>query len=557
MPNQYEYTKTFFDRWYRPEYATVIVVGDVKPAETLPPGREVLGRLEAGLARRHDPAGAAAKGAGHGARAWPSDTLPWVTVAFHGPAFSETEKDFAGARRPLRPLVRPDVRPLQEARREGAEGRPASSRTSASTRTRRSSASTRASRRARTPSTSATRSSRRSPALRDEARGREAPRGREVQRPLRPRARPRRHRARSPALLARFVRLRRSYGTLNTYYRLTDSLTPADLQAAATDVPHGREHGRRRRSRRTPMPAAMATLPPLATLRAPRRPRRPAPTSRGSSRSRRSRASRSSSSSRAGSAHDPAGKEGLAALTARMIADAGSQDLRIDEIRKAFFPVAASFDGAGRQGDDDLHGRRSTRTPGRRSRTSRCRSCTAPGFRDEDFRRIKDAQRNALDPEPPQQQRGGARQGAPPDAHLRRHALRPPRPRDGRRDRRDHARRREGLREEGLHAREPDRRGRRRRPRGADERASRTSSRRSRPRPASRRPPPSPGRSPRASRSRSSRRRRARPRSRSASRSTSRARIPTSRRSRSRAPGSASTARPARTSTSASARCAG
>src|SRR5205814_1219566 len=26
---------------------------------------------------------------------WPSNTLPWVTVAFHGPAFSDTQKDAA------------------------------------------------------------------------------------------------------------------------------------------------------------------------------------------------------------------------------------------------------------------------------------------------------------------------------------------------------------------------------------------------------------------------------------------------------------------------------
>ena len=29
MPNQYEYSKKFFDRYYRPEYNTVLVVGDV------------------------------------------------------------------------------------------------------------------------------------------------------------------------------------------------------------------------------------------------------------------------------------------------------------------------------------------------------------------------------------------------------------------------------------------------------------------------------------------------------------------------------------------------
>jgi zinc protease len=31
MPNQYDYSITFFNRFYRPEYSTIIVVGDVKP----------------------------------------------------------------------------------------------------------------------------------------------------------------------------------------------------------------------------------------------------------------------------------------------------------------------------------------------------------------------------------------------------------------------------------------------------------------------------------------------------------------------------------------------
>lgn len=31
MPNQFAYSKTFFDRYYRPEYTTIVVVGDVTP----------------------------------------------------------------------------------------------------------------------------------------------------------------------------------------------------------------------------------------------------------------------------------------------------------------------------------------------------------------------------------------------------------------------------------------------------------------------------------------------------------------------------------------------
>src|SRR5688572_16930696 len=36
MPNQFQYAKTFFDRWYRPEHTTVIVAGDVTPEQVFP-----------------------------------------------------------------------------------------------------------------------------------------------------------------------------------------------------------------------------------------------------------------------------------------------------------------------------------------------------------------------------------------------------------------------------------------------------------------------------------------------------------------------------------------
>src|SRR5581483_2862804 len=36
MPEQLEYSRAFFDRWYRPEYTTLLLVGDVTPEEALP-----------------------------------------------------------------------------------------------------------------------------------------------------------------------------------------------------------------------------------------------------------------------------------------------------------------------------------------------------------------------------------------------------------------------------------------------------------------------------------------------------------------------------------------
>src|SRR4051812_16401196 len=43
---------------------------------------------------------------------------------------------------------------------------------------------------------------------------------------------------------------------------------------------------------------------------------------------------------RAGSQDDPRGKEGLAALTAAMIAEGGTTDLTYDQILKKFYPIA-------------------------------------------------------------------------------------------------------------------------------------------------------------------------------------------------------------------------
>src|SRR6478736_6356716 len=35
MPNEYQYSKVFFQRWYRPEYTAIIVAGDVVPDQVM------------------------------------------------------------------------------------------------------------------------------------------------------------------------------------------------------------------------------------------------------------------------------------------------------------------------------------------------------------------------------------------------------------------------------------------------------------------------------------------------------------------------------------------
>ena len=95
MPNQFVYSKSFFDRWYRPEYATVIVAGDVDPAKVIPMVEKYWGSWKSGKNTVVIPKEPPSKGPVYAHVPWTSPTLPWVTVAFHGPAFSETEKDFA------------------------------------------------------------------------------------------------------------------------------------------------------------------------------------------------------------------------------------------------------------------------------------------------------------------------------------------------------------------------------------------------------------------------------------------------------------------------------
>ena len=48
MPNQYEYSKMFFDRYYRPEYNTILVVGDVTPEQVNALSEKYFGKWERG-----------------------------------------------------------------------------------------------------------------------------------------------------------------------------------------------------------------------------------------------------------------------------------------------------------------------------------------------------------------------------------------------------------------------------------------------------------------------------------------------------------------------------
>ncbi len=96
MPNEYDYSKVFFRRWYRPEYTTVIVAGDVTPEQVLPMVEKYWGGWSpAPAAATPIPREPAPHGPLYAHVPWAAQTLPYVTVAFPSPAFGETSKESA------------------------------------------------------------------------------------------------------------------------------------------------------------------------------------------------------------------------------------------------------------------------------------------------------------------------------------------------------------------------------------------------------------------------------------------------------------------------------
>jgi zinc protease len=390
MPNQYEYSKTFFQRWYRPENTAIIVAGDVDPARVIPLVEKYWGGWQPGSGEKVAiPVEPAPKGAKYAHVAWETPTAPWVTVAFRGPAFSDQHKDYAATDLLMninfgttsdvyRKLVEqeqkvdqffagaPDnadpeliyvfarVKKAEDAlyvRDEilravaAARANPIDAR-----RLEEAKSNARYSFTARLDNTDTIAST-----------------------------------------LARYVRYERSYDTLNNVFRVYETLTPADLDAAAKKYFVDDSLVVTTLSQE-PLPDGIATLPALASLlpaAAALDPKQVLVQKTGLPQL------RIKLLFDVGSAYDPPGKEGLAALTASMIAEAGSKSLRIDEISKALYPIAGSFMA---QVDKEMTTfsmsvHRDNWTP---FAAVVMPQLLEPGFRQEDFDRLRTSQLNAL-----------------------------------------------------------------------------------------------------------------------------------------------------------------
>jgi zinc protease len=95
MPNQYDYSRKFFDRYYRPEYTTILVVGDVKAKAARALVDKYWGKWKKGSYKPEIPVEPPQDGPRTAHVDWSGPTLPIVTVAYKGPAYSDSTKDTA------------------------------------------------------------------------------------------------------------------------------------------------------------------------------------------------------------------------------------------------------------------------------------------------------------------------------------------------------------------------------------------------------------------------------------------------------------------------------
>jgi zinc protease len=392
MPNQFEYSKTFFSRWYRPEKTTLIVAGDVDPAKVIPLVEKYWGGWKRGTFSVDIPREGEHKGPVYAHVPWNSPTLPWVTVAFHGPSFFDWKEaaatdvmfdlEFGDTSDLYKKLVEQEQKVDQMFFFGGSNFDPSLVTVFARVKEMKDAVYVR-------DEILRTFAALRSKAL-------------DTQRVEDAKSNARYGFLRTldntdtiASVIARFAHFERSYDTINKAFRALASLTPEDIQKTAHRYFTDKNLVVTTLSRE-PMPEAMRTLPGLASFT-------PMTSAAAAGAPELRFVTQKSVLPNVmikllfttGSVSDPKGKEGLASLAASMITDAGSKAMTISEINKALYPMAGSF---GNQVDKEMTTFTAVvhRDNWKKFADTVFPQLLAPGFREDDFKRLKDAQLNRL-----------------------------------------------------------------------------------------------------------------------------------------------------------------
>src|SRR5262245_12170184 len=95
MPNQYNYSLQFYNRFYRPEYTTIVLVGDLNREQTAALTKKYFGDWKRGSYVPDIPVEPPQAAPRSATVDWNSPTLPWLAIAFRAPGYSDEKIDNA------------------------------------------------------------------------------------------------------------------------------------------------------------------------------------------------------------------------------------------------------------------------------------------------------------------------------------------------------------------------------------------------------------------------------------------------------------------------------
>jgi zinc protease len=95
MPNQYEYSQKFFSRYYRPEYVTIVVAGDVKAKAVRDLAAKEWGAWKRGDYKPEIPVEPPQDAPRTNHVDWNGPTLALLAIAYKGPAYGDSTKETA------------------------------------------------------------------------------------------------------------------------------------------------------------------------------------------------------------------------------------------------------------------------------------------------------------------------------------------------------------------------------------------------------------------------------------------------------------------------------
>ncbi len=95
MPNQFEYSRTFFNRFYRPENCTIIVAGKFDPEQALSLIKKYYSPWKPGNYRPEIPKEPEQTQERKASISYEGNTLPLLSIGYKAPAFHPSSKEFA------------------------------------------------------------------------------------------------------------------------------------------------------------------------------------------------------------------------------------------------------------------------------------------------------------------------------------------------------------------------------------------------------------------------------------------------------------------------------